>query len=200
MITDLQAEQIRQYLFTEQLTDIDLIDDLTDHISCEIESLMTLNSISFTDAFEAARHKILPAEPFQVQRDTKLLMSKTPNIMIRKIAFIGGYASTICLLVAITLFALSSMSERRIDLARYSVQIELKKNNSVISEGNAMKQSFHGYESFDQFWVGEMAKAYDQLLLSQKFLMAAILIFAITFLPYQFYARFQKTPAEPQFG
>lgn len=200
MITNRQTEQIRQYLFTEQLTDIDLIDDLTDHISCEVESLMTANAINFTDAFEAAKNKILPADPLQVERDTKILTSKTPNIMIRKIAFIGGYASTICLLIAITLFALSSMSERRIDLARYSVQIELKKNDAVISESSTMKQSFHGYESFDQFWVGEMARAYDQLLLSQKFLMAAILIFAITYLPYQFYARFQKTLASPQLG
>lgn len=200
MIQNHQTEQIRQYLQSEKLTDRELIDDLTDHISCEIESVMTVNSISFEDAFELAKRKILPAEPFKVQQDTQILTSKRPNIMIRKIAFIGGYASTICLLAAITLFALSAMGERKIDLAQYSIQLEFKKKMISDSEGDAGNSVFHGYENYDAFWVGEMAKAYDQLMISQKFLVAAILLFALTYLPYQFYARFQKTLAEPHYG
>ncbi len=198
MITDLQAEQIRQYLFTEQLTDIDLIDDLTDHISCEIESLMTLNSISFTDAFEAAKHKILPAEPFQVQRDTKLLMSKTPNIMIRKIAFIGAYASTICLLIAAALFTVSSLSDRKLDLAQYHMQAEIERAR-VETKSSDATDSF-SMVSWADYMVEEKDKSYNQLMQSQNFFLIALLIFSITYLPYQFYARFQKTLAEPQFG
>lgn len=198
MITDLQAEQIRQYLLTEQLTDIDLIDDLTDHISCEIESLMTLNSISFTDAFEAAKHKILPAEPFQVQRDTKLLMSKTPNIMIRKIAFIGAYASTICLLIAAALFTVSSLSDRKLDLAQYHMQAEIERAR-VETKSSDATDSF-SMVSWADYMVEEKDKSYNQLMQSQNFFLIALLIFSITYLPYQFYARFQKTLAEPQFG
>lgn len=198
MITDLQTEQIRQYLFTEQLTDINLIDDLTDHISCEIESLMTLNSISFTDAFEAAKHKILPAEPFQVQRDTKLLMSKTPNIMIRKIAFIGAYASTICLLIAAALFTVSSLSDRKLDLAQYHMQAEIERAR-VETKSSDATDSF-SMVSWADYMVEEKDKSYNQLMQSQNFFLIALLIFSITYLPYQFYARFQKTLAEPQFG
>ncbi|GAB5523522.1 MAG: hypothetical protein Roseis2KO_13940 [Roseivirga sp.] len=200
MIENHQTEQIRQYLQSEKLTDRELIDDLTDHISCEIERAMAAESITFEDAFELAKRKILPAEPFQVQHDTQVLTLKRPNIMIKKIAFTGGYASTICLLAAITLFALSAMGERKIDLAKYSIQIEVNKNIMAGSEGGIMSQPFHGYENYDAFWIGEMAKAYDQLMMSQIFLVAAILLFALTYLPYQFYSRFQKHLAEPQFG
>lgn len=200
MIENRQTEQIRQYLQSEKLTDKELIDDLTDHISCEIESAMATESMSFEDAFELAKRKILPAEPFQVQHDTQLLTSKTPNIMIRKIAFIGGYASSICLLAAITLFALSAMGERKIDLAKYSIQLEFKKEIISSSESDVEKRAFHGYENYDAFWVGEMAKCYDQLIISQQFLVAAILLFALTYLPFRFYTRFQKSMAEPQYG
>lgn len=118
--------------------------------------------------------------------------------MIRKIAFIGAYASTICLLIAAALFTVSSLSDRKLDLAQYHMQAEIERAR-VETKSSDATDSF-SMVSWADYMVEEKDKSYNQLMQSQNFFLIALLIFSITYLPYQFYARFQKTLAEPQFG
>lgn len=193
MITVEQTTRIREYLIAEKFTDRALTDDLKDHLCCKIESLMASEAMSFDRAFEVAKEKVFPQEPIQVQHDLKRLITKTQNIMIKKIAYIGGYVSSICLIVAITLFTLSSLTERRVELARFSPDLTHGGTVSA-SEQETIKKPF------DEFWMGEMSEAFVQLQQSQTFFIIAIFIFAITYLPYQFYARFQKSEEASQFA
>jgi hypothetical protein len=193
MITDEQTIQIREYLIAEKFTDRALADDLNDHLCCEIESLMASESLSFERAFEIAKEKVFPEAPIQVQHDLKRLITKTPNIMIKKIAYIGGYVSSICLIVALALFTLSSLTERRLELARFSPDLTHGGTLSA-SEQETIKQPF------DEFWMSEMNEAFVQLQQSQTFFIIAILIFAITYLPYRFYSGFQKSGEASQFA
>ena len=47
MIDNQQTEIIKEFLANERFTDLSLIHDLTDHLSCEIEAQIDNKNISF---------------------------------------------------------------------------------------------------------------------------------------------------------
>lgn len=181
--------QIEQFLRSEGFEDKDLIHDLQDHLASEIEHLME-EGINFEDSFEKAKSKLLPETPYQIERDLKLLTTQKHNIMIKKIAYIGGYLSAVSLAVAI-LFGILSYQER-IDSNSYRILVDTQ-NQSEFLIG----------ENYDEEWkdyISEMEISQLDVIrkskLFQSFLVASILILSFTYLPYRFYDGYQKSNLE----
>ena len=89
------TERIREYLRAQGFKDNELIDDLTDHLLIEVDALIESKGVDFNSAFEEAKTKILPDNPYELERDLKLLTTQKNNIMIKKIAYIGAYLSAL---------------------------------------------------------------------------------------------------------
>lgn len=195
MINSEQTIVIRNYLIEEGFTDHGLIDDLVDHISCEIESLQNKSALSFQEAFVNATGRILPNEPITVENDLKLLTTKTQHIMIRKLAFLGGYVSIVCLCLSVLFFVLSSTGSKKTALKTGAIQQEY------------LSKSTNGYDSWaesaesdelNKFVSQTMISAYKNYSRAENLLILSIILFMVTFLPYQFYAKYQKPALEVQ--
>lgn len=102
---------------SEGFKDRELIDDLKDHIATEIEFLMESGK-GFNESFELAKTKLLPETPYQLEKDLKLLTTQKHNIMIKKIAYIGGYLSAITICLSILFIALSFQNELQVEKRR----------------------------------------------------------------------------------
>jgi hypothetical protein len=185
MISDQQTEILKAFLRSEKFTDENLIDDLVDHLSCEIESRLENGNVTFEEALEVAKQKILPNEPLQVQKDLEFLTTKTQNIMIKKIAFIGGYLSTVCLCISLVLVFNSSFSKKKLE----NMEIGLRMQYQDIDNKEFGTIYTDAYRK-------EQSQAYKQIILSQNLFLVSFIIFALTFLPYQFYHRYQKSQLE----
>ena len=106
-MTEHHVQHIKDYLKSQGFTDFELMDDLTDHLATEIEFSMDSEKLDFETSFENAKQKLLPDSPFQLERDLKILTTPKHNIMMKKIAFIGGYLSALCLTISILFGVLS---------------------------------------------------------------------------------------------
>ena len=73
MINAGQTQQIRSYLLQQGFTNTELIDDLVDHLSCEVELLIEHGRIDFTSAFSTAKEKVMPDYAIQIENDLKFL-------------------------------------------------------------------------------------------------------------------------------
>ncbi len=185
-----EIEMIRGFLKQQGFTDLELIDDLTDHLATEIELCMNNEKLSFDASFEKAKLKLLPNTPYQIEKDLKLLTTQKHNIMIKKIAFIGGYLSALSLAVAI-LFGILSYQER-MDSNSYRILIDTQ-NQSEFLIGENYKEEWKNYLSemeISQLNVIRKSKLF------QSFLVASILILTFTYLPYRFYNGYQKSQLE----
>jgi len=194
MIDHRQTERIKEFLRTERFTDKSLIDDLVDHLSCEIESRLAGGSTSFEEAFELAKQKLLPNEPLQVQKDLEILTTKTQNIMIKKTAYIGGYVSALLFSLAILFAVLSFQNESLVDSRRESMNEQYLTANL---EGNLSKEeTTNFYQDFYNETSRLKLQAISQSSTSQVMLIISILIFGLTYLPYRFYASFKRSELE----
>ena len=111
--------------------------------------------------------------------------------MIKKIAYIGGYLSALSLAIAI-LFGILSHQEQ-MDANSYRILVDTQNQaNFLIGE------------KYDGEWKDYLSKMELSQLnvirkskLFQSFLVSSILILSLTYLPYQFYHRYQKSQLEP---
>ncbi|MBO3700356.1 hypothetical protein [Roseivirga sp. E12] len=189
MINPHQTEIIKEYLRTEQFTDQALIDDLLDHISCEIELQMEVGT-NFEDAFHTALEKVLPQEPVQVQQDLEFLTTKTQNIMIKKTAYVGGYVSALVFCLAVLLAVLSFQNNALVDSRRESLTDQyLTVNIDDISS----EQRNEIYQDYYKETSALKLKSIQQATISQTLLIISILLFGITYLPYWFYIGFHRS-------
>lgn len=193
MINQEQTKIIRDYLLGEGFTHMDLLDDLADHISCKIEMLLTDSDISFENAFLIARQEVMPDYALQIEDDLKFLTTKKQNTMIKKLAFIGGYASAVCLCLSILFFTLSSYSSKKSALKISAVQAEYFATNSSGDSWGQSKES-NDLRSFNSL---ELIKSYKNFMLAEKLFISGFILLIGTFLPYQFFIRYQKS--EPHF-
>ncbi|MFY0593785.1 hypothetical protein [Roseivirga sp.] len=191
MITNQQANEIRNFLSQENFTDKDLIDDLVDHISSEIELLLEDEKTSFDEAFELARRKTLPTNANEIEKDLKILTTKTPNIMIKKTAYIGGYLSALLFSLAILFTILSFQNESMTDSRRESMskQYILMDIDRKISK----EERIDIFSNYNKETALLNLKAIEQRSNSQMLLIISILLFGITFLPYKFYLGFKRS-------
>lgn len=190
MIDSVQTAQIREFLVREKFTDIDLIDDLVDHISCEIELRLETNSLTFQEAFEQAKEKALPDNPVQVEQDLKILTTKNSNIMFKKISYVGGYISALVFSLAILFTVLSFQNEAITDSRRESTlrQYILSDIDHEVSP----EERTDIFRSYNKETALLNLKAIKQRSTSQTLLIVSMLLFGITYLPYRFYTGFKK--------
>ncbi len=195
MMSHQQTENLKEFLRAERFTDEKLIDDLVDHFSCEIESILANENVTFEHAFELAKQKILPNEPLQVQKDLEFLTTKTQNIMIKKIAFIGGYVSALCLCLSILFFSQSFISSEKITLQSYAMEIEsyqLNMNGSNKERGKELSDQLSTLTNQNML---DRAQKFEN---AELLLIISVLTFGLTYLPYRFYSGFKQSELQLQ--
>lgn len=190
MITSSQTTEIREYLVNERFTDTALIDDLVDHISCEIEIRLENKALTFHEAFEQAKQKTLPDNPVQVQQDLKFLTTKNPNIMIKKTAYLGGYLSALIFCLAILFTVLAFQNEAMTESRRESMRQQYILSD--IDREISQEERTDIFRSYNKETALLNLKAIAQRSKSQTLLIVSILLFGLTYLPYRFYINFQK--------
>lgn len=191
MIDKLQTEKVKNHLISYGFTDNALVDDLVDHISCKVESQMEKGT-DFNSALKTSLDQVLPQHPIQLENDLKYLTTKKNIIMIKKLAFIGGYASAVCLCLAILFFSQSFLSSKRARLKGDALQFEYALTHP---DGLGNWGTSREIDEMNYFFMQQSIKAYGQFNLAETLLLIAIIVFAISFLPYQFYWRYQKSLA-----
>lgn len=193
MIDARQTQLIRQYLVAQGFTDLELMDDLVDHLSCETELLMETNSLDFSMAFSVAQEKVMPDYALQIENDLKFLTTKKYNVMIKKLAFIGGYASVVCLCLSILFFSQSLLGSKGSEFKSQAIQAQhysmnLEGPSEIISENS---KEFSSQLSTLRFNTAiESSKKFD---LAETFLIISFILFASLYLPYQFYSKYQRS-------
>ncbi|KYG82030.1 hypothetical protein EV198_2640 [Roseivirga ehrenbergii] len=188
MINASQTQQIRSYLLQQGFTNPELIDDLVDHLSCEIELLIEDEQMDFATAFSNAKEKVMPDYAIQIENDLKFLTTKKYNTMIKKLAFIGGYASAVCLCFAILFFSQSLLGSKGSEFKMQAIQAEYYSANP---DGTI---SPYGLEQ--QMNTIRLENAVESSLkfdLAETFLIISFILFASLYLPYQFYSKYQRS-------
>tara|TARA_A100000171_G_scaffold49865_1_gene59870 strand:+ start:299 stop:889 length:591 start_codon:yes stop_codon:yes gene_type:complete len=189
MINASQTQQIRSYLLQQGFTNTELIDDLVDHLSCEVELLIEDGQIDFTSAFSTAKEKVMPDYAIQIENDLKFLTTKKYNTMIKKLAFIGGYASAVCLCLSILFFSQSLLGSKRSQLKVEAMQVEHYLLNQNEDEVNRKKLS----EITNQFYRENLVASSEKFEYAETFLIISFALFAALYLPYQFYSKYQRS-------
>ncbi|WP_339700437.1 hypothetical protein [uncultured Roseivirga sp.] len=189
MINAGQTQQIRSYLLQQGFTNTELIDDLVDHLSCEVELLIEHGRIDFTSAFSTAKEKVMPDYAIQIENDLKFLTTKKYNTMIKKLAFIGGYASAVCLCLSILFFSQSLLGSKRSQLKVEAMQVEHYLLNQNEDEVNRKKLS----EITNQFYRENLVASSEKFEYAETFLIISFALFAALYLPYQFYSKYQRS-------
>ncbi len=188
-----QQQVLQHYMNSHGMQNQSLKSDLLDHLSCKVEELMDEEKLGFEEALERAQIQSMPNGPQEFERDLKLLTTQKSTIMIRKIAFLGGYVSALCLCLSILFFALSSFENKKNALRMNSAQMEyeLQENNHPTA--------FHNHPIYKNM-VAQSAEsaivAYRQYSRAEKLLMASIFLLVTTFLPYLFFAGYRKQSPE----
>tara|TARA_A100000171_G_scaffold49866_1_gene59873 strand:+ start:299 stop:892 length:594 start_codon:yes stop_codon:yes gene_type:complete len=190
MINASQTQQIRSYLLQQGFTNPELIDDLIDHLSCEVEILIENGQADFNTAFSIAKGKVMPDYAIQIENDLKFLTTKKYNTMIKKLAFIGGYASVVCLCLSILFFSQSLLSSKRSQLKMEAIQVEYFTDNPNNGKEFYQSQANNQLNEFHRAQIIESSKKFD---LAETFLIISFILFASLYLPYQFYSKYQRS-------
>ncbi len=194
ILNQTQIDSISDYVLNEGVTDDLLKEDLIDHLSCKTEEIINSKGLDFETAFEMAKLKCSPNGPQEFERDLKLLTTFKPNTIMRKIAFIGGYASALCFMLAVLFFALSSLQLKKNELRLRSVQMEygLKQD----SQGSPGLRGSLEYQDFERQYHDANATSLSQYIMAERLLIACCILFITTILPYQFYSKYRKGDLE----
>ena len=168
------------------------MDDLTDHLATEIEFSMDSEKLDFETSFERAKQKLLPDSPYQLERDLKILTTPKHNIMIKKIAYIGGYLSAMCLMLALLLGSLTYHEKINSNLSRELAQSQ--NELSMILEDEVDRTA--NYISYMKEMEMSQIAVIQNLAAVQALIVAAIALFSITYLPYRFYNSYQRSQLE----
>ena len=188
MINAGQTQQIRSYLLQQGFTNTELIDDLVDHLSCEVELLIEHGRIDFTSAFSTAKEKVMPDYAIQIENDLKFLTTKKYNTMIKKLAFIGGYASAVCLCLSILFFSQSLLSSKGSEFKMQAIQAEYYSTNPELSVG-----SYAVEKKMNTIRLENAVESSLKFDLAETFLIISFILFASLYLPYQFYSKYQRS-------
>jgi hypothetical protein len=189
MITKEELNRIKSYILSEGFKNPDLIDDLVDHLSCEVEQQYGEYQLNFDTAFSIAKEKVMPNYAIQIENDLKFLTTKKYNVMIKKLAFIGGYASAVCLCLSILFFSQSLLGSKRSQLKVEAMQVEHYLLNQNEDEVNRKKLS----EITNQFYRENLVASSEKFEYAETFLIISFALFAAFYLPYQFYGKYQRS-------
>lgn len=192
-----QVKHIESYLKTQGFSNQELIDDLTDHLATEIELRMDSEKLDFEACFERAKQKLLPNSPCQLERDLKILTTPKHNIMMKKIAYLGGFLSIACFALAIMFYSLTTVSQKKSALKHAAAQKEwqLKYGKPGGGIGDAWLKSEIKAE-YDQFNNNHLIANYQRFVLAENLFIVSFLILIVSYLPYRFYHSYQKSQLE----
>ncbi|WP_422355986.1 hypothetical protein [Roseivirga pacifica] len=193
-MSNAEINTIREYLKQHGFSNVALIDDLVDHLATEIELIQADTGADFEEAFTSAKEKLLPETPHELEIDLKLLTTQKHNIMIKKIAFIGGYLSALCLVISLFFFLKSYQSEKIHNLE--VEQIKSHWRNPVL---DYFKDGFYkssDFKKMESAGIIHSTNALNHYHKFETFLTISFALFIITLLPYQFYARYQRSELE----
>ncbi|WP_305983273.1 hypothetical protein [Roseivirga thermotolerans] len=196
-MTGHHVNYIKAYLKSKGFTDLELMDDLTDHLATEIEFSMDSEKLDFETSFKRAKQKLLPDSPYQLERDLKILTTPKHNIMIKKIAYLGGFLSIACFALAIMFYSLTTVSQKKSALKHASAQKEwqLKYGKPGGGIGDTWLKSDIKAE-YDQFNNNLLITNYQRFVLAENLFIISFIILIVSYLPYQFYHRYQKSQLE----
>lgn len=195
-MTEHHVQHIKAYLKSQGFTDLELMDDLTDHLATEIEFSMDSEKLDFQTSFEKAKQKLLPDSPYQLERDLKMLTTPKHNIMIKKIAYLGGYLSTIGATLALLFIVLSFQNEAKADGRQEIMDNDNIMYTIAVKATNENKEVGDVYQQFRDETAQLKLSALKLMSLSQTLLIVSILIFISTYLPYRFYDGYNKSQLE----
>ena len=131
----------------------------------------------------------MPDYAIQIENDLKFLTTKKYNTMIKKLAFIGGYASAVCLCLSILFFSQSLLGSKRSQLKVEAMQVEHYLLNQNEDEVNRKKLS----EITNQFYRENLVASSEKFEYAETFLIISFALFAALYLPYQFYSKYQRS-------
>ena len=188
-----QQNRIEAYFQEEGLTDQLLKEDLLDHLACKIEEHMNSEEHTFNEAFETAKEECFPNGPKEFEKDLKLLTTQKPNIMMRKIAFIGGYAAALCLCIAMFFYLNSNQSEKKQFLESEKIISKWQYPNGELNRDFYNSSDFQLLQETKQ---SHAKNAFDSYLLFESFLTATFIIFVLTLLPFLFVSGYKKQNQE----
>ncbi|MBO6496616.1 MAG: hypothetical protein JJ978_13675 [Roseivirga sp.] len=195
-MTEHHVQHIKDYLKSQGFTDFELMDDLTDHLATEIEFSMDSEKLDFETSFENAKQKLLPDSPYQLERDLKILTTPKHNIMIKKIAYLGGFLSTIGISLALLFIVLSFQNETKADGRQQIMESEELMYTIATKESREKEKVSQVYQDFSNETARLKLLALDQQSTSQTLMIITILIFITTYLPYRFYDGYNKSQLE----
>ena len=195
-MTEHHVQHIKDYLKSQGFTDFELMDDLTDHLATEIEFSMDSEKLDFETSFENAKQKLLPDSPYQLERDLKILTTPKHNIMIKKIAYLGGFLSTIGISLALLFIVLSFQNETKADGRQQIMESEELMYTIATKESREKEKVSQVYQDYSNETARLKLLALDQQSTSQTLMIITILIFITTYLPYRFYDGYNKSQLE----
>lgn len=195
-MTEHHVQHIKGYLRSQGFTDLELMDDLTDHLATEIEFSMDSEKLDFQTSFERAKQRLLPDSPYQLERDLKILTTPKHNIMIKKIAYLGGFLSTIGISLALLFIVLSFQNETKADGRQQIMGSEELMYTIATKESREKEKVSQVYQDFRNETARLKLLALDQQSTSQTLMIISILIFITTYLPYRFYDGYNKSQLE----
>ena len=101
-VSDEHLLQIQGYLMSEGVREVSLQEDLVDHYSCVIETLMS-EGMRFQPAFEEAKSRIAPEGAGVLQEDLNYLLTIKKKVMLRKLVFVFGFFGALEIMLALAL-------------------------------------------------------------------------------------------------
>jgi len=194
-----EIKQIETYLKSQGFSNQELIDDLTDHLATEIELSMNSEKLDFETSFEKAKQKLLPNSPYQLERDLKILTTPKHNIMIKKIAYIGGYLSAITICLSILFIALSFQNELQVEKRKEILESQFFRNEftaNMISSGVDIEELSEAQNKFYIETTQLKMSSLKKLELGQTLMIFSAIVFMVSYLPYRFYNSYQKNQLE----
>jgi hypothetical protein len=191
MIENHHIEQVRTALLAEGFTNSALIEDLIDHILCKAETEMA-NQKDIKSSIENAMQEVLPEDPETIERDLNYFITQKRNIMIRKIAYLGGYISALCLCLALFFVAMTISDNLQVGNQQELMEAELITSPEITrEEQNAIMQTYYDRKASYKI------KAVQDMEASQALILAAIALFSVTYLPFRFYDGYLKSLNKP---
>lgn len=116
--------------------------------------------------------------------------------MIKKIAYLGGFLSTIGISLALLFIVLSFQNETKADGRQQIMESEELMYTIATKESREKEKVSQVYQDFSNETARLKLLALDQQSTSQTLMIITILIFITTYLPYRFYDGYNKSQLE----
>ena len=194
-----QLASVEAYFESQQLSRIQLEDDLVDHCCSGIEQLMEDPGYDFDIAFTLMKQRLVPNGAMEIEEDLEYLENYKPQTTMKKFVFASGYVSSLCMLAGLLMIVVSFFQRENMKLDREHGQLQLQIEHFTaqdLSDQEKMKLfSDHDVAQATKE-LSVLGKVQSRFLTGQMLMLVAVILFAVTLLPYKFYKRYQRSLAD----